>query len=469
MRRIAMCLLLASAPFVAGCGERPTVLAEVGDRDITVDDFREVLAGNEMNYPADPDSAKRLALRDMMRRELLVVEALKRGLAEDSAAIRYRQNVEDRILVETYYQREAPADIPVSDGEVAEFYAWRDSAAHVLLIYTGEREAADTAIRELRAGRAFADIANQYNLVGTMPTGGDIGFRLAGDLVDPLDEQLRTAPLGQIVGPLQAPTEGWFILQVVERRENPQPPLEEARTGIENMVRQRKQRALATRAYTGLRERYAVETVQGGPQLIFQHFNQMLSRPPGAPPMPEPDAAVLAEPVGRYRDARGNAQEYTFGEALTDMRDARRQRPDVSMMPAIERWIESQLVRRAALLEAKRMHLENEPEIARRIERETTTYLVDGLFTMEITSQVSVEEADLREAYERRKEVLQKPFEALSPAEMNAISTDAANYEAEQMFEAFTDSLARAVQPFKMYEDRLARVPWPLEGSLAPQ
>lgn len=469
MRRFALCLLLASVPFVAGCAERPTVLAEVGDRDITAEDFREVLVGNEMNYPADADSAKRLALRDMMRRELLVVAARQRGLHEDSAAIRYRQNVEDRILVEAYYRREAPADIPVSEGEIAEFYAWRDSASHVLLIYTAERDAADAALRELREGVAFADVANRYNLAGTMPPGGDIGFRLPGDLVDPLDEQMRTAPIGQIVGPLQAPTEGWFILQVVERQANERAPLEEERTRIENMLRQRKQRALATRTYTGLRDRYAVEAVEGGPQIIFQYFNRMLTREAGGPPMPEPDAATLAEPVGRYEDAGGKAQIYTFGEALEDLRDARRQRPDVSMVPAIERWIENQLVRRAALLEARRMHLEDEPEIARRIERETSTYLVDGLFTLEITNQVSVDEADLRAAYERRKDVLNKPFEALTPAERNAISNDAASFEAEQMFEALTDSLAHQVQPYRMYEDRLARIPWPIPANGVPQ
>jgi hypothetical protein len=217
-----------------------------------------------------------------------------------------------------------------------------------------------------------------------------------------------------------------------------------------------------------LRERYAVEAAEGGPQAIFQYFNQMLSRQAGGAPPAEPDAETLATPVGRYKDAAGKAQVYSFGDAMNDMRDARRQRPDVSMVPAIQRWIENQLVRRAALLEAKRMHLEDEPEIARRIERETTTYLVDGLFTMEITSRVSVDEADMRAAYERRKEVLQKPFEALSPAEMSAISSDAANMEAERMFEAFSDSLAGAIQPFKVHEDRLARVPWPLGSDAAP-
>jgi peptidyl-prolyl cis-trans isomerase C len=462
MRRFAILLTLLSALPLAGCGERPEVLAEVGDRVITVEDFREVLSGNESNYPAPADSAKHLALRDMMRRELLVVEALRRGLDKDSATVRYRKNIEERLLVETYYQREAPADAPVSEGEIAEFYAWRDSASHAQLIYAAERDAADAALRALKGGEPFADVANRYNLAGTMPPGGDLGFRLSGDLVEPLDTRLRTAKVGELLGPLQAPTEGWFILKVVERRVNERPPLEQVSNDLANMLRQRKQRALATRAYTGLRDRYAIEPAPGGPQLIFQFYNQLLSRDAAGSPPLEPDAAMLAEPVGTYRDAKGKPQAYTFGDAMTDMRDARRARPDVSLVPAIERWIENQLVRRAAYLEAERMHLADEPEVARRIDRETMTFLVDGIFAVEVTNQVRVDEADMRAAYERRKEVLQKPFEALSPAEMNAISNDAANMKAEMRFQAFTDSLADVVKPFKVHEERLARLPWPL-------
>lgn len=469
MRRIALWLLFASTFVLAGCGERPTVLAQVGNRSITVDDFREVLAGNENNYPAPPDSAKVLALRDMMRRELLVVAALQRGLDRDSTAIRYRSDVEDRVLVEAYYRRQAPGEIPVSQGEIAEYYAWRDSASHVLLVYTGERAAADEAVAALRAGTPFADVANRYNLVATMPPGGDIGFRLPGDLVDPLDNAMRNAPVGQLIGPLQAPAEGWFVLEVVERRANPQPPLEQISSDLERMLRQRKQRALATRAYADLRDRYAIEAVPGGPQMIFQYYNQMFSRQADGTPPAQPDEAMRAEVVARYKDASGTPQVYTFGDALHDMMDARRQRPDISLVPAIERWIENQLVRRAALMEAKRMHMEDEPEIARRIERETMTFLVDGLFASEITNQVSVNETDVRAAYERRKDVIGKPFEALTPAERNAISTDAANFKAEMRFEAFTDSLAKAIQPYRMYEDRLARVPWPLEGNPSAQ
>ncbi len=462
MRRFAPLLLLPIVLYAAGCGNRPAVLAQVGNREITVEDFREVLAGNEKNYPVEPDSAKQMALRDMMRRELLVVAALDKGLDKDSTAVRYRRNVEDRVLVETYYQRQAPADIPVSQGEIAEFYAQRDSASHVMLIYTADRKAAESALADLKAGKPFARVADQYNLAGVMPPGGDIGFRVSGDLVEPLDGYLRTAPVGQVVGPLQAPTEGWFILKVVERRKNPTPPLAEISDDLARMLRQRKQRALATRAYTGLRDRYGIEVASGGPQLIFRYYNNLLSGESAGKPAPQPDAAQLAEVVGRYHDAGGTPQVYTFGEALADLRNSQRARPDMNLVPAIQRWIENQLVRRSALLEAKRMHLEDEPDVKRRIDREQMTYLVNSLFTIEVTNQIHVDEADVRAAYERRKDVIKKPFDELTPAERNAISTDAATFKSEARFEAYTDSLARVIRPYKMNEQRLAALAWPL-------
>jgi peptidyl-prolyl cis-trans isomerase C len=462
MRRFVLLCLPLCAATLTGCGDRPTVIAEVGERKITVQDFTDVVAGNELSYPAAPDSAKRLALLDLMRRELLMHEAIKRGLDKDSLAVRYRAAVEERSLVEALYRREAPSDVPVSDGEISEFYSWRDSAAHTRLIYTTDREAADAALAALRAGEDFGAVATRYNISGTMPPGGDLGFRLPGDLVDPLDTQLRTGAVGELLGPFQAPTEGWFVMRIEERRANPQPPLDQARGDLEIMLRQRKQRALATKTYLSLKERYAIAGEEGGPQAMFMFYNDAVRRDAEGLPQQEPTAEMRAETLGRYRDAAGKALTYTFGDALADMADARRQRPDVSLVPAIQRWIENQIVRRAAYMEAKRQHLEQEPEIARKIDRDAGTYLVDGIFSSEIASQVSVDEADLRAAYALRADVLQKPFEALNPAEMNAIANDAASMESERLFIAFTDSLAKTVKPYKVHEERLAKVAWPL-------
>jgi hypothetical protein len=87
---------------------------------------------------------------------------------------------------------------------------------------------------------------------------------------------------------------------------------------------------------------------------------------------------------------------------------------------------------------------------------------VEGVFQSEITNQAGIGEADLRAAYALRADVLQKPFEELTPSEMNAIANDAASAKTEEMFVAFTDSLARITTPYRVHEDRLAKLPWPL-------
>jgi peptidyl-prolyl cis-trans isomerase C len=464
MRRFALLLPLLIAAFSTGCGSRPDVLAEVGNRTITAQDFNEIVAGNEMNYPTNPDSAKQVALHDMMRRELLVVEALRRGLDKDSLAVRYRNNIEERVLVDALYRRAAPPTVSVTPGEIDEFYAWRDSTAHAKLIFTPTRASADAALAALKAGEDFGTVADRYNLTSTMPPGGDLGFRMPGDLVDPLDEQLRVAALNQPIGPLQAPTEGWFIIEVVERNPSHQPPLDQMRGELEMMLRQRKQRTLANRAYISIRDQYKVQVADGGPQVIFQYYNRNVNGDDATPPSTDELATVLA----RYQDADGKPLVYTFGDALDDLRDRRRSPPNMTLLPAIERWVESQIVRRAAYLEAKRQHLEDEPDIARRIDRESTSYLVDGLFTSAINPRVHVDDDDIRAAYERRSAVLQKPFDALSQAERNALANDAAAMKSEEAFIAFTDSLATTVKPYRIVEDHLARLPWPPPAAPTP-
>lgn len=463
MPRFLLPLCLLCLPLLTGCGEKSAVLAQVGDRTITDADFRDVARGHESNYPTPPDSAKRMVLDDMMRRELLVVEALRRHLDQESLAVRYRRDVEDGLLVDALYRRAAPNDIPVSDGEVNQFFAWRDSTAHCLIIYTPEKADAEHALAQLQQGEDFGAVADRFNTVGTVPPGGDIGFRLSGDLVDPLDEQLRNAPVGKLIGPLQAPTEGWFIMKVVERRSSDQPPLEEQREKLKVMLRQRKQRAAANAMYLSLRDKYGVQIAPGGPQAMFSYYNDVLRREStGDPTQPGPTPELQAQVLARYHDAEGKSLVYTFGDAHLELQDARRNRPDVTMVPAIRRWIESQVVRRAAIMEARRERLDHEPDIARRIDREVTSYLADAIFSSEVTDKVNVTDSDLRAAYEKRREFIQNPFEKITPAERSALHSEAVNAKSEVRFTEYTDELKKTIQPYRAYEDRLARIQWPI-------
>ena len=59
-----------------------------------------------------------------------------------------------------------------------------------------------------------------------VPPGGDIGLTRPGGLLPPLDDLVRTGPLGVVLGPVPGGGEGWFLVRLEERTRQEQPPIE---------------------------------------------------------------------------------------------------------------------------------------------------------------------------------------------------------------------------------------------------
>jgi len=392
---------------LAGCGADPSrVLARVGSRTITTDEFLEVARDNRAQYPASPDSAKALLLDDMVRRALVLCEAERLGMYRDTAVAIHRRQVEGEILQQAIYRQLVPPDVPTSDAEVERLYAWRDSAAHVQAIFCMSRGAADVAAAELRRGAPFSQVADRIGTPGLQPPGGDLGFLAPGSLVPALDRYLREGPLRTPIGPVESPGEGWFVLQVLERRKRAQPPLDSQRAILRDMLRQRKQSALRLRALASLREIYDVRPEPGGAQALFAYFNRpeadSAGRDLGATSPPERSTVLT-----RY-DAGGAAGVYTLGDALADLGVYGREKPTLSMLPSIERWIGTQAIRRVAELEARRRHLHQEPETLRKIEQRVDNLVLDVFYGTEVAHGDEPGPEDLREAYERTKHSYQR-------------------------------------------------------------
>ena len=384
---------------LAGCGaDSSRVLARVGSRTITTDAFVEAARDKEGQYPGTPDSAKAQLLDDLVRAALVLSDAERLGLYKEPAVAGARGPIENDEAQQALYRSFVPTDVPVSDAEVAQLYAWRDSAAHVRVILCPSRGAAYAAADQLAHGTRFEEIADRFGSLGSLPPGGDLGYLLPGSMVPPLDEYLRTAPLRTVIGPLEAPGEGWFLFEVLDRAKHAQRPLEEQRLILRDMLRQRKVRSLRLRAQQALRDAYDVRAEPGGAQALFAYFNQAVGESSGhdRPPTPEQRAAVLA----RYGTGAA-AAAYTLGDAVTDLTDYARERPNPAMIPSIESWIETQVIRRVSLIEAKRRRLNQDPEVVRRIDRRVDSQVLDFYFDVEIAHGVEAGPGELREAYER--------------------------------------------------------------------
>jgi parvulin-like peptidyl-prolyl isomerase len=406
--RIPHALALLCAGALASCSGHREDLARIGDHTITVADFTDIATRAASRYNGVPDSAKTLLLQDLVKRALLIEAAKARGLDRDPLTIRKRRDIESDVISAALLERLAPREVPVSDAEARQWYDWRNTETHAQLIYTTDRDHADGAMAALAHGAEFGAVADQYNPSGMIPPRGDLGWMAPGSLVPPLDRTLREGPIGKVLGPLQAPGEGWFILRIAGRRPHPQPPWDQQHLPLLEMVRQRKQRLVSVRAFQKLRDDHHVTVDPDGPHLLFARFNSPLLLG-GRDSLPPPTAREKAQVLGTYEDERARRQNFTLGEALDDLEQGRGgEKPNLTMLPSFQQWIESRLVQKSIEAEARRRHLAEEPEIAKQIENRLDEYLLDAMYQGQVVEAARATDEDLRKAYEHESHYFAK-------------------------------------------------------------
>jgi peptidyl-prolyl cis-trans isomerase C len=383
-------LLAAWAALIglAGCAAESGVLARVGSRTITAADFQAAAQALAGRYPGPPDSAKAALLRDLVDREILILGALQEGLQRDTAFLDLHRRIEEQLLRQRLFEDLGVGGAPVSEAEIAALHRWRGQESRARVIVALDRSAIAAAHAEIGRGADFAAVARRYNLAGMAPPGGDLGWVLPGTVQGPLDDAIREAPLGAPVGPVEVPGQYWFLARVEERRPRARPPLAEERELLSSILRQRKQREIMLRAFGRLSAAYDVRLEEGGGQELVARTQPYAIQ--GLAP-PEPTTAERSRALVRYRGGL-----YTLGDAFDDLVAGDAPRPNLNVLPTVERWLELRALERAALAEARRRLYQDEPALRRAVRERAHDYLLEGYVGREVLAKVAVGEDDLR-------------------------------------------------------------------------
>ncbi len=389
VRALAMMLMLALLLALAGCSPGSKPIIQVGSQRVTVQDYERAARSAEAQYPGLPDQAKAQFVNDLRRRALLLELAHRSGHENDPFVLNNARDEERRLLLQSLYARVAPQGQRVTEAETRALYEARKQEAHIWMIYASSRATALAAQARLRAGEPFIRVSQVYTLPGLLPADGDMGFIAPGALPDPLDKALRDQPIDQVGGPYEM-REGWFLMKVSERRPREQGPYESLRASLEELARQRKYRAAFNRAYLDMKQDYDVRSALGGSQLLFR-----VSSP--VDPI-EPTPEMRRAPLATYRGGT-----YTLGDALTDLQRADAQRPPFQLLPAIEIWIEAQVMTRVALIEARRRHLHEEPDVAASLRARREQSLMEGVYAIAVASVPPPGPEQVAMAWERVK------------------------------------------------------------------
>ncbi len=224
--------------FVSGCGGGAdnTVLAEVGDRKITVAYYEERLGKltqadlprDESNLPLDTATleGKKAFLDVIINKELMVLKAKELGLDKDQGVTGAQKAMMDYnaglILHEDIIDK--PTNV-ISDEQLADYYEKLKEVRQCSFIICNFREDAVKARQAIIDGGLWEDVAEEYHDGDRSPK-GDYRVKITwGRWDDSFEQAIFSLQEGDISQPVET-VYGYWILRLEGISEERVPPLD---------------------------------------------------------------------------------------------------------------------------------------------------------------------------------------------------------------------------------------------------
>jgi len=307
-------LCLFSGLFLAGCDndradEKPP---ETGDRAVARVDGQPIWASDVKRdavaqgligegEPLDIQSDLfRQVLEEVIDRDLLAAEAIKRGLNKDPSVQRRLAAARKRILGDMLVA--GVVEKGVTEDNIQTLYREQQKLSaqseeiKARQIVLPSAAAAEDVKKLLAAGASFDALAMERSTdSATRFSGGDFGGFFTLDVMSPAYQAaLKAAQPGQIVGPV-AVEGGWAVIRVDEKRPEKPISIEAARPQIVRFLTYGQVRDLLEKLRGGAK---VENLLPKGPALPGAPSEPAAAPPAPAPSSPTPASPTSATPTG---------------------------------------------------------------------------------------------------------------------------------------------------------------------------
>jgi peptidyl-prolyl cis-trans isomerase C len=179
--------------------------------------------------------------QSMINRELLVQEAVRRGLDKNPEVVTRLSLMRQDLLVNAEMQELLKAQ-PVTDEAMrkeydrikAQYGAKEYKARHILV--SKEDEAKDI-IAQIKKGANFEKLAAERSIdTGTKASGGDLDWGPPARYVKPFADALVKLKKGQMTDTPVQTQHGWHVIRVDDERPTKIPSFEEAKPQLQGML-----------------------------------------------------------------------------------------------------------------------------------------------------------------------------------------------------------------------------------------
>jgi len=195
------------------------IVARVGDVVLTKDAMKREIGWEGMRPEQENEFVDR-----WVNRELLFQEAKRLGLDKDAELNWQLELVKKEYLINKLLERTFAKKVKITDDEVKSYYEKHgdlfkvtEDEVRALHILTKTKAEADLALKEIRAGKPFSEVAKEHSIGIFRKKGGDMGFFKRRDVIPEVARFAFRLPEGK-VSPVFHSSYGYHILKVLKRR-----------------------------------------------------------------------------------------------------------------------------------------------------------------------------------------------------------------------------------------------------------
>lgn len=263
-------LIIVSMIFVVSCSKgnstKGNVVAKVGDKTITQEDLQNEIKGLPPEAKAFFQGTEGTArfVDELINKELLYMEAKKRGFDKDKDFIRQVEEFKKLTLINYLLQKEIEAASKFSEKDVKEYY---DKHKDEFSVYNQVRlsqivvktdEEVKKVYERLQKGEDFGKVAAELSQDRlSAKSGGDIGIFKKGEMLPELESAAFSLKKGSVSMPIKL-KDKFHILKVTDAKGT---VIEFEK--VKNLISQRllveKQRAAFDKLLENLKKSYKIE------------------------------------------------------------------------------------------------------------------------------------------------------------------------------------------------------------------
>jgi len=262
MRTLMIAAMLV--PILLACGgpagkRQETVLAEVNGETITSTEFDQEakILPPYMRPILETPSGRRQFLESLITRDLLLQEAMRRGIDRRPEVFRRLGQARRSIVLEALLREVGEKAPGLSDEVLREHYeenAERYEAGErvrVRQVQYKDRALAEAASQKANKGEPFEQLMKEAESLGGKAS--DLGFIEKGETDKDFEEAAFASPPGSVIGPVRT-IYGFHLIEVLEKKPAGRTPFEEVKEKIAAELRESAQREAFEQLVAGLRK-----------------------------------------------------------------------------------------------------------------------------------------------------------------------------------------------------------------------